>query len=137
MAHEVNPISGEQRSKAVETSGTLPDQEQSGVQTGAVEVLLAPLAELLGTLVKVWRENRTLLIPLGLIFVLLPLSTLLIGLVVSLLAAIHSVPLLAPILKLIGVSYTVWFISGYLLSETTRQQLSSLWQKLLATAQSY
>jgi len=137
MAQDINLISAEEHSsKAEDTSAELLTEEQPENQTGAVEILLAPLVELLGNLVKVWKENRTLLISLGLVLVVLPLATLLIGLVVSLLTAIHSVPLLASILRLIGVGYSVWFVSRYLLSESMQQKLSGLWQKLLQAAAS-
>lgn len=135
MADDVHPISGEENSSTADTNAGL-DAEQPQNQTGAIEILLSPLVELLGNLVKVWKENRTLLISLGLVLVVLPLTTLLIGLMVSVLTAIHSVPLLASILRLIGVGYSVWFVSRYLLSETTQQKLSGLWQKLLEAAAS-
>jgi len=135
MAHDVNPISGEKHSSTTETNARLATEPPKN-QPGAMEILLSPLVELLGNLVKVWKENRTLLISLGLVVVVLPLTTLLIGLVVSLLTAIHSVPLLASILRLIGVGYSAWFVARYLLSETTQQKLSGLWQKLLEVAAS-
>jgi len=134
MAHDVNPISGEESSKAADINATPRTEEQPGNQNGAAAILLAPLVEVLGNLLKVWKENRSLLVTLSLVLVALPLTTLLIGLIVSLLTAIHSVPLLASILKLIGVGYSLWFVSRYLLSETMRQQLSDLWQRLLQVA---
>jgi len=136
IAHDVSPTSADEPSGQPVDSLTQSATEQPENQEKAVEIPLSPLAELLGNLVKVWQENRTLLVALGLILVLLPLSTLLIGLTASLLAAIHSVPFLAPIFKLIGISYTIWFFSRYLLSQTTRQNISGLWQKLLTAAQS-
>lgn len=37
--------------------------------------------------------------------------------------AIDNVPLIAPILELIGLGYSVWFIFRYLLKASTRQEL--------------
>ncbi|MEH2043715.1 CAAD domain-containing protein [Nostoc sp.] len=44
-------------------------------------------------------------------------------LVLAVLAAIHDIPLLAPLFELVGISYTSWFIFRYLLKSSNRQEL--------------
>ena len=46
-------------------------------------------------------------------------------LLIALLGAINDIPLLALILELIGLVYTSWFVSRYLLSTANRQELSA------------
>ncbi len=41
----------------------------------------------------------------------------------AVLDAIDDIPLLAPILQLIGIAYTAWFIWRYLLKDTNRREL--------------
>ena len=41
----------------------------------------------------------------------------------SVLDAINHIPLLSPILELVGLGYSVWFVSRYLLKESTRSEL--------------
>jgi threonine/homoserine/homoserine lactone efflux protein len=51
-------------------------------------------------------------------------------LTVALLAAIHSLPLIAPTLQLIGIGYTAWFVYHYLLTAESRKELSKDLQTL-------
>lgn len=51
-------------------------------------------------------------------------------LTVALLAAIHSLPLIAPTLQLIGIGYTAWFVYRYLLTAESRKELSQDFQTL-------
>ena len=48
----------------------------------------------------------------------------------SVLDAINHIPLLSPILELVGVGYSVWFVSRYLLKESTRAELVSEFDSL-------
>ena len=41
----------------------------------------------------------------------------------SVLDAISHIPLLSPILELVGLGYSVWFVSRYLLKDSTRSEL--------------
>jgi threonine/homoserine/homoserine lactone efflux protein len=42
----------------------------------------------------------------------------------ALLDALNDIPLLLPILELIGLAYTTWFVYRYLISAVSRQELS-------------
>ncbi|WP_373541537.1 CAAD domain-containing protein [Chamaesiphon sp.] len=70
--------------------------------------------------VALYKNNRQLLTTLGIIF-LAVLST---KLLVAGLNAIDDIPLVAPILKLIGLVYVVRFVSRYLLREQDRHELA-------------
>jgi hypothetical protein len=61
------------------------------------------------------------LITIGLI--LLALVT--VKLTLAVLDAINDIPLLAPLFELVGIGYTVWFVSRYLLKAETRQELGT------------
>ena len=47
-----------------------------------------------------------------------------------LLDGINHIPLLSPILELVGVGYSVWFVSRYLLKESTRDELVTEFKSL-------
>ncbi|WP_013321923.1 CAAD domain-containing protein [Gloeothece verrucosa] len=66
-----------------------------------------------------WQAYQRPLILLG--WILGTLVTLKVFLAV--IAAINSLPLLAPLLKLIGLAYSLWFIFRYLLGFTKRQEI--------------
>lgn len=48
----------------------------------------------------------------------------LVKLMLALLDALNDIPLLLPILELIGLAYTTWFVYRYLISAVSRQELS-------------
>jgi len=131
MAHEVNPISGSVHSDeaaGVKTETLLP--EQGNEQSSGVGELLDPLINAFG---QFWENNsRIFVVALALFLVPLPL----IILTLSLLSVINSIPLVAPIFKLIGIGYSTWFICHYLLFDSKRQELSALTQKLFGEAKS-
>jgi hypothetical protein len=69
---------------------------------------------------SIFNNNKQGLITLGLI-----LSALVtVKVAIALLDAVNDLPLLQPILELIGLFYFVWFTFRYLLKHETRQELS-------------
>jgi threonine/homoserine/homoserine lactone efflux protein len=52
------------------------------------------------------------------------LAAIAVKLTLALLGAINDIPFLSLILELIGLGYTAWFISRYLLTAGSRQELS-------------
>ena len=44
--------------------------------------------------------------------------------VLAIMDALDDIPIVAPTLELIGVGYSVWFVSRYLLKSSTRQELA-------------
>jgi hypothetical protein len=45
--------------------------------------------------------------------------------ILAILDAINDVPLAQPVLELIGIIYTTWFVFRYLIKESTRQELAT------------
>ena len=50
--------------------------------------------------------------------------------VLAILNALNSIPLLSPTFELIGIGYSVWFVNRYLLQASNRQELSGELQGL-------
>lgn len=50
-------------------------------------------------------------------------ATVTVYITLSILDAIDNIPLLSSILELVGLGYTIWFITRYLLKASTRQEL--------------
>lgn len=67
-----------------------------------------------------FQKYQQLLIIGGLILVVLTS----VKVILAVLDAINDIPLLALILELVGLGYTIWFVYRYLLSAATRQELS-------------
>lgn len=53
-------------------------------------------------------------------------------LILALLDAINHFPLLAPVLELVGLGYTAWFVIRYLLKASTRSELIQEFEALKA-----
>jgi hypothetical protein len=66
-----------------------------------------------------FSEYRRPLITLGLLFG----GILAVKMTLALLDAVDDIPLLAPVLQLIGLGYSAWFVYRYLLKASTRQEL--------------
>ncbi|PZV11377.1 MAG: hypothetical protein DCF22_14630 [Leptolyngbya sp.] len=93
------------------------DVKQQLNQAGeSVSKFLAGLPEYLSDF---FSEYRRPLITLGLLFG----GILAVKMTLALLDAVDDIPLLAPVLQLIGLGYSAWFIYRYLLKASTRQEL--------------
>jgi CAAD domains of cyanobacterial aminoacyl-tRNA synthetase len=78
------------------------------------------LAELPSYLGQIYQNNQGAVITLGLFFgVIVALK-----LALAILYTVNEIPLLAPTLELIGIGYTVWFVSRYLLQASARSELA-------------
>ena len=73
-----------------------------------------------------FSEYRRPLITLGLLFG----GILAVKMTLALLDAVDDIPLLAPVLQLIGLGYSAWFIYRYLLKASTRQELGQELEEL-------
>lgn len=62
---------------------------------------------------------KRVLVSIGLILV----ASIAVKLALAMLDALSDIPLLAQILKLIGLAYTTWFVYRYLISTASRQEL--------------
>lgn len=83
-------------------------------------------AQLPDYLVKIFNDNRQLITTLAL-FVAALIS---VKVVLAVLSALNSIPLLSPTFELVGIGYSVWFVNRYLLKASSRQDLSQEIQTL-------
>lgn len=72
------------------------------------------------------QSQRTITIVLLLLVAIVALR-----LALAAMAALNDIPLLAPTLELVGIGYSVWFISRYLLTKSNRQELAQKVQQFL------
>lgn len=91
---------------------------------GQVVSFLSQLSENLGSF---FGENQQLLINLGLIFG----AIIAFRVSLAVIAAINEIPLVAPTFELVGIGYSIWFISRYLLNTSSRQELGQKIQGFL------
>jgi predicted RND superfamily exporter protein len=92
-----------------------------------VSQVLAFLSNMFGILKNLFNSYRQAIISILIIvgaFVSLRV-------VLAVMDALNEVPLLKPTFQLIGIGYSTWFISRYLLKPSTRQELSQKWQGFL------
>lgn len=88
-----------------------------------VSHFLEQLPEYLGSFFKEYKQP---LITFALIWAAIVTAKI----VLTLLDAINDIPLLSPLFELVGIGYTSWFISRYLLKVSTRQELADEIQSL-------
>ncbi len=89
-----------------------------------IVVFLANIFDYLSSLFTTYKQSLvSLLIIVGAIVAL--------RIVLAVMDALNDVPLLAPTFKLIGIGYSVWFVSRYLLKSSTRQELFATLQAFL------
>jgi hypothetical protein len=85
---------------------------------------LSQLSENLGSF---FGENQQLLINLALIFG----AIIAFRVSLAVIAAINEIPLVAPTFELVGIGYSIWFISRFLLNTSSRQELGQKIQEFL------
>lgn len=84
-----------------------------------VDVVLDFLSKLPDELGNFFSDYKKPLTSVGLIVA----ASITVYITLSVLDAINHIPLLSPILELVGLGYSVWFVSRYLLKESTRSEL--------------
>ena len=73
-----------------------------------------------------WQQYKQPITSILLIFVAL----IAVRVLFAVLAALNSIPLLAPTFQLIGIFYSVWFVYRYLRTKSNREELASKLQSL-------
>ncbi|MEM1366515.1 MAG: CAAD domain-containing protein [Cyanobacteria bacterium P01_H01_bin.15] len=82
----------------------------------AVTGFLAGFTDMVGDLFAQYKDS--------LVNLLLLISVIItVYITLAVLGAINSIPLLAPLLELVGLGYTAWFIFRYVLKDNNRQEL--------------
>ena len=71
-------------------------------------------------------ENQKLLINL----LLLLAAVVAVNITLAVLGAINNFPLLSPLFELIGLGYTIWFVSRYMRTKSDRMELKNEFQAL-------
>lgn len=99
------------------TPSTTPSTEQPWQEWVDVVVdFLAKVPEQLGSFFADYKKPLT---TLGLIIT----AAITVYITLSVLDAIDNIPLLSSILELVGLGYTAWFVTRYLLKASTRDEL--------------
>ncbi|MFN6485816.1 MULTISPECIES: CAAD domain-containing protein [unclassified Nostoc] len=82
-----------------------------------ISIFLAKIPEYIG---RFYQEYKLLIIS----FALLVITVTALRIFLAVINAINDIPLVSPFLQLIGLGYTIWFTSRYLLKDSTRQELA-------------
>ncbi len=105
--------------------GTLAPGNNAPITDQAWQEWLQPVWDILGKVPEYtgqfFADNKQPLISLGIIF----LGIVSVKILIAILAAINDIPLLAPMLQLIGLGYTAWFVWRYLWKASNREELLS------------
>jgi hypothetical protein len=99
------------------TTNNVPGDEPAWQEY--VDVVLDFLSKLPDELGSFFNDYKKPLTSVGLIVA----ASITVYITLSVLDAINHIPLLSPILELVGLGYSVWFVSRYLLKESTRSEL--------------
>ena len=99
------------------TSTTTPSGEQNWQEW--VDVVLDFLAKVPDQLGTFFTDYKKPLTSLALIIT----AAITVYITLSVLDAIDNIPLLSPVLELVGLGYTIWFVTRYLLKASSREEL--------------
>ncbi|MGI0491305.1 CAAD domain-containing protein [Alkalinema pantanalense CENA528] len=108
-------ISLEEAGTLAQLSSTNETSEQVKEVLNAAYEILSNLPERLG---EFFTEYKQLMVTLGLIFG----SIVAVKLTLALLAALNEIPLVEPVLELIGLGYSTWFVIRFMLKAEKRQE---------------
>ncbi|BAQ66855.1 CAAD domain-containing protein [Geminocystis sp. NIES-3709] len=100
------------------TTATTPASGDSDWQEW-INVIIDYLAKLPDELGNFFSDYKQPLTTFGLIIT----ASITVYVTLSVLDAIDNIPLLSSILELVGLGYTAWFVTRYLLKASTRQEL--------------
>jgi hypothetical protein len=100
---------------------TLPSKSQSDEQWQQFALRVRSfLSQLPDQIAQFYRNNKQPITITGILIV----SLIGFRVLLAVLEALNGIPLLAPMLELVGTAYIVWFTNRYLLKAATRQELS-------------
>ncbi|AFY87701.1 CAAD domain-containing protein [Chroococcidiopsis thermalis] len=111
-------------STSLTTPSTAKQLEMQGRQIG--NNIVAFFTELPKHVSSFWQQYKQPITSILLIFVAL----IALRVLFAVLAALNSIPLLAPTFQLIGIFYSVWFVYRYLRTKSNREELASKLQSL-------
>jgi len=107
---------------SLEESGSLAPLGETDESTAELRAMVSKgvafvsnLDTILGNFVN---EYKQLIVTLGLVFG----AVVSVKLTLALLSALNEVPLVQPVLELVGLGYTAWFVSRFMLKAEKRQE---------------
>jgi len=107
---------------SLETAGVLAPLTSEEDSTAELKAMLGKGVEVVSNLDTIlgnfFSEYRQLIISLGLGFG----SIVAVKLTLALLSALNEIPLVEPILELVGLGYTAWFVTRFMLKSEKRQE---------------
>lgn len=105
-----------------DTAGVLVPLTSGDDSTAELKAMLGKGVEVVSNLDTIlgnfFSEYRQLIISLGLVFG----SIVAVKLTLALLSALNEIPLVEPILELVGLGYTAWFVTRFMLKSEKRQE---------------
>jgi hypothetical protein len=108
----------------LEESGSLAPLE-GDESTAELKAMLSKGVEVVSNLDsilgKFFSEYKQLIISLGLVFG----AIVSVKLTLALLSALNEIPLVEPILELVGLGYSAWFVTRFMLKSEKRQEFYS------------
>jgi len=97
----------------------------NGESTTELKAMLSKGVEVVSNLDMIlgnfFSEYKQLIVSLGLVFG----AIISVKLTLALLGALNEIPLVEPILELVGLGYSVWFVTRFMLKSEKRQELYS------------
>lgn len=118
---EAQQVEAQQIAVSLEESGSLAPLE-SDEGTAELKAMLSKGVEVMSNLDKIlgdfFSEYRQLIVSLGLVFG----AIVSVKLTLALLSALNEIPLIEPILELVGLGYSVWFVTRFMLKSEKRQE---------------
>lgn len=107
---------------SLETAGVLAPITNEEDSTTELKAMLGRGVEVVSNLDAIlgdfFNEYRQLIVSLGLGFG----SIIAVKLTLALLSALNEIPLVEPILELVGLGYTAWFVTRFMLKAEKRQE---------------
>lgn len=104
----------------------LPPAPQEQQWRQIIRQTSAFLAQLPDYVSRFFDENKQPIIS----FALIVAALIALRVVLTVLITLNDIPLIAPTFEVVGIGYSVWFVSRYLLKSSNRQELSLELQKL-------
>ena len=105
-----------------DTAGVLVPLTSEEDSTAELKAMLGKGVEVVSNLDTIlgnfFSEYRQLIISLGLVFG----SIVAVKLTLALLSALNEIPLVEPSLELVGLGFTVWFVTRFMLKSEKRQE---------------
>jgi CAAD domains of cyanobacterial aminoacyl-tRNA synthetase len=107
---------------SLEESGSLAPLAEGDDSTAEIKAMLSKGVEVVSNLDsilgKFFTEYKQLIISLGLLFGVIVS----IKMTLALLSALNEIPLVEPILEIVGLGYSAWFVTRFMLKSEKRQE---------------